>query len=143
LNLYIAAIIKDEYSGLLEWIAYHRVLGVTGFMIADNGSRDGSTELLASLARLGIVSTFEQPNLDNQKPQLPAYERILRSCPPEVDLLAFIDADEFLLPLTDELGLTGFLASRFQDESVSALALNWSNFGLLPAFRMRASVPSP
>ena len=61
LNLYIAAIIKDEYSGLLEWIAYHRVLGVTGFMIADNGSRDGSTELLASLARLGIVSTFEQP----------------------------------------------------------------------------------
>lgn len=44
LNLYIAAIIKDEYSGLLEWIAYHRVLGVTGFMIADNGSRDGSTE---------------------------------------------------------------------------------------------------
>ncbi len=129
LNLYIAAIIKDEYSGLLEWIAYHRVLGVTGFMIADNGSRDGSTELLASLARLGIVSTFEQPNLDNQKPQLPAYERILRSCPPEVDLLAFIDADEFLLPLTDGLGLTDFLASRFQDESVSALALNWSNFG--------------
>ena len=43
--------------------------------------------------------------------------------------LAFIDADEFLLPLTDDLGLTDFLASRFQDESVSALALNWSNFG--------------
>lgn len=129
LNLYIAAIIKDECSGLLEWIAYHRVLGVTGFMIADNGSRDGSTELLASLARLGIVNTFEQPDLVNQKPQLPAYEQILRSCPPGVDLLAFIDADEFLLPLADESGLTDFLASRFQDESVSALALNWSNFG--------------
>lgn len=129
MNLYIAAIIKDEYSGLLEWIAYHRVLGVTGFIIADNGSRDGSKELLTSLARLGIVSTFEQPDLVNQKPQLPAYERILRSCPSGVDLLAFIDADEFLLPLTGDLTLTDFLASRFQDESVSALALNWSNFG--------------
>jgi hypothetical protein len=129
LKIFIAAIIKDEHSGLLEWIAYHRVLGVTGFIIADNGSRDGSKDLLASLARLGIVTTFKQPNLINQKPQLPAYERILRTCPPEVDLLAFIDADEFLLPLTDEFGLTDFLSSRFQDESVSALALNWSNFG--------------
>lgn len=129
MNLYIAAIIKDEYSSLLEWIAYHRVLGVKGFIIADNGSRDGSKELLASLAKLGVVNTFDQPDLANQKPQLPAYETILRTCTPEVDLLAFIDADEFLLPLTDELELTDFLASHFRDESVSALALNWANFG--------------
>ncbi|EPW1758023.1 glycosyltransferase family 2 protein, partial [Escherichia coli] len=51
LKLYIATIIKDECSSLLEWIAYHRVLGVDGFIIADNGSRDGSRELLLSLAR--------------------------------------------------------------------------------------------
>lgn len=129
LKLYIAAIIKDELSGLLEWIAYHRVLGVAGFIIADNGSRDGSGELLYSLARLGIVTTFEQPDIINQKPQLPAYEKILRSCPHEVDLLAFIDADEFLLPLTSDCNLGDFFSSRFKDESVSALALNWSNFG--------------
>ncbi|QVV62181.1 glycosyltransferase family 2 protein, partial [Leclercia sp. Colony189] len=37
-----------------------------------------------------------------QKPQLPAYERILRSCSEDIDLLAFIDADEFLVPLDPE-----------------------------------------
>jgi len=129
LNLYIAAIIKDEYAGLLEWIAWHRVLGVDGFVIADNGSRDGSRELLSSLARLGIVTVFDQPDLENQKPQLPAYERILRSCSRDIDLLAFIDADEFLLPLTPGESLPDYFSARFQDESVSAIALNWSNFG--------------
>ena len=69
MRIYIAAIIKDECSSLLEWIAYHRVLGVDGFIIADNGSRDGSRELLSSLARLDIVTTFDQPTLVNQKPQ--------------------------------------------------------------------------
>ncbi|HGE5496849.1 TPA: glycosyltransferase family 2 protein [Escherichia coli] len=129
MKLYIAAIIKDEYSSLLEWIAYHRVLGVDGFIIADNGSRDGSRELLLSLARLGIVKMFDQPILVNQKPQLPAYEHILRSCPRDIDLLAFIDADEFLLPLESDTKLSDFFSEKFQDESVSAIALNWANFG--------------
>ena len=129
MNLYIAAIVKDEFAGLLEWIAYHRVIGVNGFIIADNGSRDGSRELLASLARLGVVTVIDQPDVVNQKPQLPAYERILRSCDRNIDLLAFIDADEFLLPLTPELNVVDFFASHFNDESVSAIALNWSNFG--------------
>lgn len=129
MRIYIAAIIKDEYSSLLEWIAYHRVLGVDGFIIADNGSRDGSRELLFSLARLGIVTMFEQPTLVNQKPQLPAYEHILRSCPRDIDLLAFIDADEFLLPLESDTNLSDFFSEKFQDESVSAIALNWANFG--------------
>lgn len=129
LNLYIAAIVKDEFAGLLEWIAYHRVLGVNGFVIADNGSRDGSRELLASLARLGIVTVIDQPVLVNQKPQLPAYERILRTCSRDIDLLAFIDADEFLLPLSPDINVVDFFASQFTDESVSAIALNWAIFG--------------
>ncbi len=129
LNLYIAAIVKNEFAGLLEWIAYHRVLGVKGFVIADNGSRDGSRELLSSLARLGIVTVIDQPDLVNQKPQLPAYERILRSCSRDIDLLAFIDADEFLLPLSPDLNVVDFFASQFTDESVSAIALNWAIFG--------------
>lgn len=129
MNLYIAAIVKDEFAGLLEWIAYHRVLGVNGFVIADNGSRDGSRELLASLARLGIVRVIDQPDVVNQKPQLPAYERILRSCDRNIDLLAFIDADEFLLPLSADLNIVDYFVSQFSDESVSAIALNWAIFG--------------
>lgn len=128
MKLFIAAIVKNEIDALLEWIAFHRVLGVSGFIIADNGSNDGSRELLGSLAKLGVVSVFDHPTVGQQKPQLPAYDKILRSCPRDVDLLAFIDADEFLLPLESN-DLLSVVTQWFTDDSVSAVGLNWSNFG--------------
>ncbi len=129
MRLFVAGIIKDELPGLLEWIAYHRVLGVSGFLIADNGSTDGSKELLQQLARLGVVTYLEFPSVEGQKPQLPAYTKLLRACPSTVDLLAFIDADEFLMPQDTDKSLPDTLAPLFEDEGISALALNWANFG--------------
>lgn len=128
MKLFIAAIVKNEIDGLLEWIAFHRVLGVSGFIIADNGSNDGSRELLGSLAKLGVVTVFDHPTVGQQKPQLPAYNKILRSRPRDVDLLAFIDADEFLLPLGSN-DLLPTVTAWFTDDSVSAVGLNWSIFG--------------
>lgn len=128
MKLFIAAIVKNELNSLLEWIAYHRVLGVDGFIIADNVSNDGTRELLGDLSKLGILTVLDHPTIGAQKPQLPAYERILRICPHDVDLLAFIDADEFLLPLEQDQ-LIPALQDWFADDSVSAVALNWSNFG--------------
>lgn len=128
MKLFIAAIVKNEIDALLEWIAFHRVIGVSGFIIADNGSNDGSRELLDSLAKLGVVTVFDHPTVGLQKPQLPAYEKILRTCPRDVDLLAFIDADEFLVPLESN-DLLSTVTQWFTDESVSAVGLNWSNFG--------------
>jgi len=129
LKLFVAAIIKNEMDALLEWIAYHRVVGVSGFIIADNGSNDGSRAFLDGLERLGIVTVLDFPDVVGQKPQLPAYERILRSCSEDIDLLAFIDADEFLVPLDPEQSIATSLDKWFSDPSVSAVALNWSNFG--------------
>jgi len=129
LKLFVAAIIKNEMEALLEWIAYHRVVGVSGFIIADNGSNDGSRAFLDGLERLGIATVLDFPNVEGQKPQLPAYQRILRSCSTDIDLLAFIDADEFLVPLDPEQGIDSSLTEWFSDPSVSAVALNWSNFG--------------
>lgn len=129
MKLFVAAIIKNEMEALLEWIAYHRVVGVSGFIIADNGSNDGSRAFLEGLERLGIATVLDFPNVEGQKPQLPAYQRILRSCSTDIDLLAFIDADEFLVPLDPEKSLSSSLNKWFSDPSVSAVAMNWSNFG--------------
>jgi len=52
-----------------------------------------------------------------------------RSCSTDIDLLAFIDADEFLVPLDPEKSLSSSLDEWFSDPSVSAVALNWANFG--------------
>ncbi len=129
MKLFVAAIIKNEMEALLEWIAYHRVVGVSRFIIADNGSNDGSRAFLNGLERLGIATVLDFPNVEGQKPQLPAYQRILRSCSTDIDLLAFIDADEFLVPLDPEKSLSSSLNEWFSDPSVSAVAINWSNFG--------------
>ncbi|HIF0806473.1 TPA: glycosyltransferase family 2 protein [Escherichia coli] len=129
MKLFVAAIIKNEMEALLEWIAYHRVVGVSGFIIADNGSNDGSRAFLNGLERLGIATVLDFPNVEGQKPQLHAYQRILRSCSTDIDLLAFIDADEFLVPLDPEKSLSSSLNEWFSDPSVSAVAINWSNFG--------------
>jgi len=129
LKLYVAAIIKNEMDALLEWIAYHRIIGVSGFIIADNGSNDGSRAFLAGLEKLGIVTVLDFPDVERKKPQLPAYERILRTCSTDIDLLAFIDADEFLMLLDSEKSLSNSLDEWFSDSSVSAVALNWANFG--------------
>lgn len=129
MKLFVAAIIKNEMDALLEWIAYHRVVGVSGFIIADNGSNDGSRAFLDGLDKLGIVTVLDFPDVVGQKPQLPAYERILRTCSADIDLLAFIDADEFLVPLDPEQSITTSLSEWFSDASVSAVALNWANFG--------------
>lgn len=132
-KLGVAAIVKDELADLREWIAFHLALGVSHFLIADNESRDGTREYLQQLESLGLVTLIEVPTRDDEKPQLRAYRELLARCPADLDLLAFIDADEYLLPLEDDAAsppsLLPWLGRIFAEESVSALALNWACFG--------------
>lgn len=129
MRLAVAAIVKNECDGLLEWIAFHRVVGVSHFVIADNGSDDGTRAVLAALARLGEATLLDFPTIGAEKPQLPAYAAILRKCPRDIDLLAFIDADEFMLPMDGAETLLPLMEQVFAGDDVSALALNWAIFG--------------
>lgn len=129
LRLGIAAIVKDEADALLEWIAFHRVVGVSHFLMADNDSQDGTSELLAALQTQGIVTHIPFPTVDERKPQMPAYARVLRSYSAAADLLAFIDADEFILPMEGADSLLPLLETLFLPKDVGAVALNWANFG--------------
>jgi hypothetical protein len=40
----ICAIFKDEAPFLLEWLAFHRMIGVDLFVLYDNGSNDGGAD---------------------------------------------------------------------------------------------------
>lgn len=70
-------------GALIEWIAYHRVIGVRHFILADNMSNDGSQVLLKKLSALNIITWFTQVDIPHLRPQLPAYRQILRRCPPK------------------------------------------------------------
>ncbi|MEQ6248292.1 glycosyltransferase family 2 protein [Sulfitobacter sp. HNIBRBA3233] len=53
--------VKNEGPFLLEWIAYHRVLGVTDFLFYSNDCSDGTDTLLDALAALGVVTHLANP----------------------------------------------------------------------------------
>lgn len=146
-RLGVAAVIKNELDALQEWVAFHLAVGVEHFVIADNGSSDGSYTYLRELSRLGLVTLVHPTGGDHTVSEPFAYRSLLAACPTHLDIVAFIDADEFLLPLDEgrdsqdgdsqdtpdntlpENGLRAWLGKIFSDPDVSALALNSACFG--------------
>jgi Glycosyl transferase family 2 len=128
-RLAVAAIFKNEGPYILEWVAFHRAVGIDRFFIADNGSDDGSTELLAALDLAGLVTHIPFPGTPGRPPQLPAYAEILRRHGQDADWIAFIDADEFLLPAAPLDSVRPVLAGLAARPEVGAVAVNWSVYG--------------
>lgn len=129
----IAAVMKNEGPYILEWLAWHRMIGVERFIIADNESNDGMSEILSALDAQGIVTRIPLPNRPKIPPQIDAYDRIARDHGKDADWLFFIDADEFLRPESGIDGLHPFL-DRIP-ETVGAVGVNWAVYGSSERFQ--------
>lgn len=127
IKLAVGAIVKNEYPYLLEWIAFHKLQGVSRFYIADNDSSDCTTELLKSLDAIGEVKLLPFDSIGKTPGQLRAYSTILEKYNHEFDWVAFIDADEFILPEDEGVKFSEFLKTVPND--VGAVALNWAIYG--------------
>lgn len=135
----VAAIVKNEAPYIIEWIAHHRLQGVTHFFIADNNSADQSRDVLQQLSDHGVVSWVPWPDTPGEKPQVPAYRHILSRFGSLVDWMAYLDADEYLWQTTDPC-LGDYLAGTPAD--VGAIALNWATYGSSDQyFHANASTP--
>ncbi len=53
--------VKNEGPFLLEWIAFHRILGVTDFLFYSNDCTDATDRLLDALAEHGVVQHLPNP----------------------------------------------------------------------------------
>lgn len=124
-RLAVCGIVRDEAPYLLEWIAWHRLIGVERFIMFDNVSRDGTTEMLTKLAQAGVVDHVVWPNPEGLPAQRAAYIAGLARLDWRCRWLAFIDADEFLLPLRGET-LPQILADF---ETAAGLVVPWRIFG--------------
>ncbi|MGB3239644.1 MAG: tetratricopeptide repeat protein [Geitlerinemataceae cyanobacterium] len=119
---------KNEAPYLLEWIAYHRVIGVDHFILYDNDSTDRTPEIFQYLEKAGIITYISWPNNpiieDNQlSAYKDAYLRLVGQC----KWAAFIDADEFILPHKHR-NIKDFLI-EYENQPVSGIAINWKLFG--------------
>lgn len=121
----VAAIFKNEAPYILEWISHHKFMGFTDFVIADNNSDDGTTEILSALDRAGVVKHIPFLTSAGQAPQMLAYRHLLDEHLSAYDWVAFIDADEFIkLRVRSILDLV-----KSMPDEAGGIILNWSNFG--------------
>lgn len=125
----IAAIFKNELPFIIEWIAYHRAVGVKRFFIADNGSNDGTRELLGALASASLIDLIDFPNSPNGSTQMNAYRVLMQTYGSSVDWIAFIDADEFITPQGGCRNILHLMNQMEEYTQVGAVALNWAIFG--------------
>jgi hypothetical protein len=120
----LCAIMKNEGAYILEWVAFHRLIGFNEIFIYDNDSTDNTRDLLARLKAANIVNSIAWPSVVGVAPQRSAYGDVLPRVKSE--WVCFIDADEFINLKQDD-SIQAFL-QRFP-ANVSAVAMNWRVFG--------------
>ena len=99
LQLGVVAILRNEAPYLEEWLAYHHALGVQHFFVYDNGSDDELAEVIETWLNHGLVTLVHWPLPGGQ---IDAYSHAVRFFGPSVEWLAFVDVDEFVVPLVDD-----------------------------------------
>lgn len=125
MKIALAGIVRDEFPYLLEWIAYHKGIGIDHFIIANHSSIDGTTELLEAFQKLGLVTTFYIPK-EEEAPQLPTYKKIIEDYGKDYDWLGFLDADEFFVP-KEHASLKKILLE--QENTTGGIIFHWAVYG--------------
>jgi hypothetical protein len=99
---------KNEASFLLEWIEYHRLIGVNHFYLYNNNSSDDYLKVLKPYIKKGIVELFDVPFDSTLYPdsagthnlvQITCYQDAIQRASGKNHWLAIIDSDEFICPV--------------------------------------------
>jgi hypothetical protein len=120
--LSVAACLGYDTQYLLEWLEFHRLVGVEHFYLYNNGDKAAQRDLLTPYVEEGIVTLYEW---DVIPPQIAAYEHCVENHSEESRWIAIIDTDEFVFsptgrPLPDLL---------IDYERWPAVGVNWATFG--------------
>lgn len=119
--LAIVCIIKNESRYIREWIAYNKIMGVEHIYLFNNGSTDNIEAILKKDIEEGYVSLF---NYSGDNAQLPLYRMTVKALKDKYRWVAYIDADEFVLPT--EGTFKEYLQGK---EMYPAIGIDWVVFG--------------
>ncbi|MDZ4134001.1 MAG: glycosyltransferase family 2 protein, partial [Paracoccaceae bacterium] len=124
----IVTTMKNEGPFILEWLAYHRAIGVDDFLIYTNDCTDGTDTMLDLLQTKGLVAHRENPfRQSGLKPQHAALqaaesEPVMQSCGWGICM----DVDEFINIKIGDGTLAALYAAMGQANMIS---LTWRLFG--------------
>lgn len=93
----LVSTMKNEGPYLLEWLAYHRSIGIEEFCIFSNDCTDGTNLILNRLDQMGVIRHYDNPLGPRMDPQRAAYSRANKlDWVKSADWVLIVDADEFL-----------------------------------------------
>lgn len=122
-QLGVVAIVKNEAPYIKEWIEFHKLVGVDVFYLYDNESNDNIIEVLQPYVDQGLV---KYKFIKGKKKQLSVYNEAIEQYKNDVQWLAIIDADEFIVPIEKE-NILDMINSL--DKSFSQILVGWLIYG--------------
>lgn len=123
----IVGCMKNEAPYIVEWVAYHRVIGFDSFMIYTNGCEDPTDPILKRLEAMGIVHHRDNESWTGKSPQQYALDQAMQDpVLKAADWIAHIDVDEFVNVRCGNGTLHDFIA-RVPD--ATNIAMTWRLFG--------------
>lgn len=119
-------IFKDELKYLKEWIEYHLIIGVDHFyMISNDDNPNQAKQILKPYIDKGVVDFLHRSGGPFITFQTDIYLEIIPLSRNKTRWLAFLDMDEFLLPV--ECSTAPDVLKDY--ESFAGVAINWACFG--------------
>ncbi|WP_439110790.1 glycosyltransferase family 2 protein [Lentibacter sp.] len=123
----IVGCMKNESPYILEWVAYHRAMGVDNFLIYTNGCEDNTTELLDHLQKMGVLQHRDNNKWKGKSPQQFALNKAQKEpVIQNAEWIIHIDVDEFINVRTGN----GTLEDLFKaTKGATNIAMTWRLFG--------------
>lgn len=123
----IVGCMKNEAPYIVEWVAYHRAIGVDNFLIYTNDCTDGTSEILDRLQEMGVLQHRNNDKWKGNSPQQHALNEALKEpVIKNADWIIHIDVDEFMNVRTGNGTLQDFLAAV---PDATNVAMTWRLFG--------------
>ncbi|SDI09885.1 glycosyltransferase family 2 protein [Lutimaribacter saemankumensis] len=128
MNFLAVLTVRNEGAFLLEWLAHHRAVGFTDFLIFSNDCQDGTDAMLDRLDAMGIVThkrndgPYDKGGI--QFTALKAAEKL--PIVQRADWILPLDVDEFVNIHTGDRTLPALLAAL---PDATAITLTWRLFG--------------
>ncbi|WP_424941928.1 glycosyltransferase family 2 protein [Aliiroseovarius crassostreae] len=123
----IVGCMKNEAPYILEWVAFHRAMGIDNFLIYTNDCSDGTSEILDHLQEMGVLQHRNNDNWKGNSPQQYALNQSLKeNVIKNAEWVIHIDVDEFINVRCGNGTLHDFL-NRVPD--ATNVAMTWRLFG--------------
>ena len=123
----IVGCMKNEAPYIVEWVAYHRAMGVDNLLIYTNGCEDGTSEILDRLQEMGVLQHRNNDGWKGNSPQQYALNQSLKEpLIKNAEWIAYIDVDEFMNVRCGNGTLQDFFDAV---PDATNVAMTWRMFG--------------